>query len=324
MLLEEVADAAVAEGGSVQVPGNGVTAAPVATGAGAGVQRHPQAIAGVVLCAPHLGQIPVRAQVTSAHFGVRLEAATGEHHRPHRQLRVAARALHPQPGDAARAAHLKSQSLRLVTHLNAGAERQLKKPVGKARAATDGFCHQSAPETPYAADRERLAAVHEHPADAALTQPAHRWQGFFHQHIRQSCICQPFGHAHQVALKFGGAVAPDVDRLDFGGGKVGDQRADVLQAVVREAEGGAREVGIAAAQVLRRFLQDQHTRSRLAGGKRRAEGGIAGAGDDDVPACRRVYARTQAGLSWLLSRASNCSRVNTTSSARRRLIAGSS
>ena len=46
----------------------------------ADLQRHADAVAGVEARAAHLGQIPARAEIARAPFGVGLEAAGGEHH----------------------------------------------------------------------------------------------------------------------------------------------------------------------------------------------------------------------------------------------------
>jgi hypothetical protein len=47
---------------------------------GAGAQRHVDAVAGVVAGAPHLGEIPVGAEVLGAPQHVGVEAAGGKHH----------------------------------------------------------------------------------------------------------------------------------------------------------------------------------------------------------------------------------------------------
>ncbi len=58
----------------IHLPTDGVAAGPVADGAGAGVQRHLDAVAGVVHRAAYFGEIPGRAEVLGPHLGVRLES----------------------------------------------------------------------------------------------------------------------------------------------------------------------------------------------------------------------------------------------------------
>ena len=55
MLLEAVADGQIAELGSVALPADRVAARPVAVGAGADVQRHFDACAGIEAGAADLG-----------------------------------------------------------------------------------------------------------------------------------------------------------------------------------------------------------------------------------------------------------------------------
>src|SRR5881409_52855 len=77
VLLELVADVELAELGRVPVPATGVAARPVAEGAGADLEGHAEAVAGVEARAAHLGQLPARTEVARSPLGVGLEAAAG-------------------------------------------------------------------------------------------------------------------------------------------------------------------------------------------------------------------------------------------------------
>ena len=81
VLLVQIADPTVAVRRSVQVPGDRVTAAPVAARCGSGLKRHPNAVAGVELRSAYLRVLPARTQMLLAHLRIRLEPTAGEHDR---------------------------------------------------------------------------------------------------------------------------------------------------------------------------------------------------------------------------------------------------
>ena len=62
-----------------------------------------------------------------------------------------------------------------------------------------------------------------------------------------------------------------------------DVGAQVLDAVVAEAEAAGGEGRVAAAIFLGGLFQHQHLGALLGGGQRGAQGGVAGADDDHVP-----------------------------------------
>ena len=70
----------VTEGRGVQVPRDGVTAAPVAIGLGADIERHLDAVTRVVRSAADFREFPARTQVPAAHLGVRLETTRCQNH----------------------------------------------------------------------------------------------------------------------------------------------------------------------------------------------------------------------------------------------------
>src|SRR5207244_11533144 len=86
VLLELVADVELAELGRVPVPAAGVAARPVAEGAGADLEGHAEAVAGVEARAAHLGQLPARTEDAPPPLRVGLEADAGEHDGPRREI----------------------------------------------------------------------------------------------------------------------------------------------------------------------------------------------------------------------------------------------
>src|SRR3984893_8910623 len=78
MLLELIADREIAEFRRVHFPLHGVTARPVAARSCANVDRHADAVAGVVARAAHLGQIPAGAEIARAPFRIGLKTPAGQ------------------------------------------------------------------------------------------------------------------------------------------------------------------------------------------------------------------------------------------------------
>src|SRR2546426_277768 len=160
MLLEVVADFAVAVPGGVVVPLHGVTAAPVTPRLRADVERHADAVARVVRGAAHAREVPVGPEVTRAHLHVGLEAAGGEHHGLRLQALAAAVGgadLHAGHG----AARVGEQAVRLDLEADVDALllRRLVVHVDEAGAAADGLQHEVAEERELAADREEAVAA---------------------------------------------------------------------------------------------------------------------------------------------------------------------
>ena len=80
MALEVGRDVQVAEIGGIALPADRVATRPVTMGLRPDPQGHGQAVAGVVLGASNLGQVPSLAQVAAAPLGIGLETTAGEHH----------------------------------------------------------------------------------------------------------------------------------------------------------------------------------------------------------------------------------------------------
>ena len=129
MLLVEVGDHPVAEGGRVEVPGDGVAAAPVAVGLRADVEGHADAVAGVELGAAHLCGRPGRAQVALAHPGVGLEAARRQDYAARSYGALAVREARGHSGYAALAG-LEADRRGLVGDGYAGPFGELEEAVG--------------------------------------------------------------------------------------------------------------------------------------------------------------------------------------------------
>ena len=88
---------------------------------------------------------------------------------------------------------------------------------------------------------------------------------------------------HQRLVEVLAVVAGEDDLARLGIRHV-DQHvlAHVVEAAVHEAEAAGGEIAVAALLGLRRLLQHEHARARLAGRDRRAQGRVAGANHDHV------------------------------------------
>src|SRR5205085_6002508 len=75
----------------------------------------------------------------------------------------------------------------------------------------------------------------------------------------------------------------EIGTRDLFVGEVGHDGAEIVDAIVDAADGAGGESRIAAAFFLGRALQHRHVRALLARREGGAEGGVAGADDDDRP-----------------------------------------
>src|SRR6267378_329632 len=175
VLLEVVADLAVAVPRGVVVPLHGVTAAPVAPRLRADVERHADAVAGVVRGAAHAGEVPVGPEVARAHLHVGLEAPGGEDDGV-RLDRLAAAVRGPDLHAGDDTARVGEQPVRLGLEADVDALllRRLVVHVDQAGPAADRLQHEVAEERELAAHLEGLAAEHRDPADPLRLHPAHR------------------------------------------------------------------------------------------------------------------------------------------------------
>ena len=282
VLLVEVGDSRVAEGRRVEVPGDGVAAAPVAEWLRADVERHLDALAGVEPHAADLGELPPRAEVARAHLRVGLEAAAGEHDRLGAQLLVPAGRLDDDARDTRGVVGREADGGGVVAHLDAPLLRDREELVREPLAGADGFKAETAPEAVDVAVLERLVRPGRHEPDALVVEPAHRRERAAHERVRHLLVGQALRHAHQVVEVRALRVAAHFEDSELRLREVGHDLADVVDTFVGEADGAAGEVGVAAAQVLGRLLDHDHGPPTLACGERGAEGCVPGAYDDDV------------------------------------------
>ena len=155
--------------GGVEVPSDGVAAAPVAVGLGADVEGHLDAVAGVVGDAADLGEFPALAKVAGAHLGVGLEAATGEDDAVAADILEPFGALDGDADDSAAVVLDEADALGVIADLDAIAFSDFELLVGEALASADGLDDETAPEAVAVADLEGLAAEGEDEADALLS-----------------------------------------------------------------------------------------------------------------------------------------------------------
>ncbi len=102
------------------------------------------------------------------------------------------------------------------------------------------------------------------------------------QKLDQVGIGAMLGDARHVVEELVLRVGAEIGGGDLLLGKIGDQLLDVVDAVVDHAHRAGGEAAVAAGLVLRRRLQHAHRGALLARRQRGAEGGVAGADDDDI------------------------------------------
>ena len=134
VLLIQLRDGTVTGRRRVQVPGNRVTAAPMAVRLRSDVQRHANAVPGVVGDAADFGQFPTGPQVTRAHLRVRLKAAAGENDRLGLQVLEPLRPLHRHARYAALLILQQPYSLGAIANYDAHAFRRFELLVGQTLA----------------------------------------------------------------------------------------------------------------------------------------------------------------------------------------------
>jgi hypothetical protein len=145
--------------------------------------------------------------------------------------------------------------------------------------AVDGADGQAAPEPVAPVGLVALALVHEPEAHAVPGEPADDVARVADERSRHRGIPAPQRHAAHVAEEVLLGV-----RLEIGVRQrlLGEQLAHVLQAAVGDADRPRGERRVAAGPRGVGLLEHEHAGAALAGGVRRGEAGVAGAGDDDV------------------------------------------
>ena len=123
-----------------------------------------------------------------------------------------------------------------VADLDAALLRRLGQHVDQAGAAADRLDREAAPELELAVDLERLAAVDRDEAHALLAHPVQRVEAARDQELDQVGIGAVLRDARHVVEELVGRVGAEVGGVDLLGGEVGDQRLDVVDAVVDDAD----------------------------------------------------------------------------------------
>src|SRR5690606_22904149 len=173
VLLEIVADREVAEFGSVEVPADRVAARPVAVGAGADVEGHLDAVAGVVAGAAHLREVPAGAEIARPPLGVGLETTAGQHHGLGPDLEALAVLADVDAVDAVVIGDRRAAA-GAVEDFDAFPARRPAQAAPEARTPAPGLDHEASPELELSLDLEGLLTVDRQELDALAPHPLHR------------------------------------------------------------------------------------------------------------------------------------------------------
>jgi hypothetical protein len=209
-LGEPVPNGEVAEVRGVLVPEHGVPARPLAPRLRVDLKRHPDAVTGVEPRAAHLGDVPARSQVASAHLGVGLETAAGEDDGAAAQLERLARAGDSDPAHSVTVSQQR-QTARLEPHLGPVAVRGGIQGLDEPGAASPGVEDQAAPEGERAVHLERLPAVGDE-ADALAPEPVHGVEALRHEHVGQLGVGAVVRHLEHVLVELVLRVAAELHR----------------------------------------------------------------------------------------------------------------
>ena len=198
-----------------------MAARPVAVGAGANVERHPQAIAHVEARPAHFRQFPARAEVARAPLRVSLEAAACEHH----CARVEVDGLAADLGfytQHALAVVDQRYSTRFVENLDAFFDGCIGEVLHQARAAARHLDRHAPEEFALARDDGRLGAVGRHEAHALAAQPHHGFQAFRDQSFAEFRVSAVACDAKQIVEELILRVAVPIGVLRLVIGDLGD------------------------------------------------------------------------------------------------------
>ena len=276
-----IADGEIAEFRRVQLPLHGMATRPVAARRGADVERHADAVAGVVTGAAHLGEVPAGSEIARAPFRIGLEAAAGEHHRFGAQFAHVAMLAHAHAFDAV-AVEQQIEPARRIADVDAALFRRRGEHIDQARAAADGFDGEPAPELELALDLERLAAIDRNEPHALVAHPVERVEALGDEQLDQIGIGAVLRNPRHVVIELVGGVSAEIGGFDLGRRKIGDQRLDVVDAVIDDADRARGEAAVAAGFFLgRRFAHDDAGAGFLCR-QRRAERRIAGTDHDHI------------------------------------------
>ena len=265
----------------VQLPAARVRARPVAIRARPGVERHAQACTCVEPRAAYFSEVPVRPEVTCAHFGIRFETPASKHHRFRADF---ARFTFMQHRDAGHAIRIAQQTHRgrFVQRADAILLSARVQRVDQARAAAPHDARQAAPELHPAVDLGRLPPESRFEAHAFAAQPDQRIETVIDHVFDELGVASILGHARHVIEELRGGIRAEIGVADIFVSQVRDNLCEVINAVECDAHLPACISRVAAAIVFRRRVDQQHRRARFLRCERSARGGVASAYDYDV------------------------------------------
>ena len=270
----------------VALPRHRVAPRPVAVGAGADVERHPQSVAHVEARAAHLRELPPGPEIPRAPLGVRLEAAAGEHHRAAAEVSrlaftLGAHAQHPLPVVD------QGYRTRVVEDLDAFLHHGSRQVLYQARPAAVDHQWKASEELAPAVDDGRLGAVVRHEFHPLPPQPNHALEALRDQRFAELGIRAIAGDAVEVVVKLLDRVAIPVGVLRLVVGNLGEL-LQILHRTVGEAHDTARETAVAPRLVDRRGFEHRDAGASVSRRERRAQRGIAFADDENVDGIRFV------------------------------------
>ena len=276
-----VRDTQVAGVRSVHVDGGGVATRPLPIGGGAQAERLADSVAGVVGGASRFGALPAGADALGAHFGVRLETAASEN-------------------DGARADFMRPVPVaRLDADDRAGFVRQqtnhggfVKDWDGGAAAGVGEHPNQSGPgfaraqpdAVGYDGRRARLAARRgwQLPEDALPKHPLNRRARLGDYGLYQALVGVPPRDGGEVVSEIARRVRLHADARGFAIRQIGQERAEVVHAIVDEPKSAAGVRAVAAPLGRGRFLEDEDGHAFIPRGERGAKRGVPAADYEDV------------------------------------------
>src|SRR5437762_7767687 len=163
-------------------------------GLGADVERHLDALAGVVAGAAHAGQIPVRSEIARAPLGVGLESSAGEDDGPRGDLDEAPGGAGDHAGDGASAVGEQAPRSVPVADVDADLGGAVEEHLHEAGAASHRLDVEPAPEVVLALYLVGLAGEHEDPAYALASHPDDGRARALHEELGHVDVRAALGH----------------------------------------------------------------------------------------------------------------------------------
>ena len=218
------------------------------------------AIASVEACSSDLGQIPAGAEIPSSPLGVGFKPTAGQHYRSGLDLLHFSMASRTDAGDGPIGLN-KTNHASFVTDIDANTLGGSKHRVHQTGTATRGIDGQTAPEFEFTVQFERLALVTWDEPNAVTSQPHQCFKTAIDQQSRHLGIGAELGNTFHVGEEIITGVAPEVGHRDLIIGKLGHHLPEVVQSVVNDTNGAAREPAVATPFELGSPLEHQHTRT---------------------------------------------------------------